>query len=87
MYITFGIKKYNGDIMIHEIIDKIIKEEPNVKDYYYDGTKIQIRIAPLVRFDLENINLKLREYNVKINLLVIKRFMINTYITLEINNI
>ena len=73
--------------MVYEIIGKIIREEPNVKDYYYDGTKIQIRIAPLVRFDLENINLKLREYNVRICLLVIKRFTVNTYITLEVNNI
>lgn len=73
--------------MVYEIIGKIIREEPNVKDYYYDGNKIQIRIAPLVRFDLENVNLKLREYNVRINLLVIKRFTVNTYITLEVNNI
>ena len=73
--------------MVYEIIEKIIREEPNVKDYYYDGTRIQIRIAPLVRFDLENINLKLREYNVRICLLVIKRFTVNTYITLEANNI
>lgn len=73
--------------MVYEIIGKIIREEPNVKDYYYDGTNIQIRIAPLVRFDLENINLKLREYNVRLCLLVIKRFTVNTYITLEVNNI
>ena len=73
--------------MVYEIIGKIIREEPNVKDYYYDGTNIQIRIAPLVRFDLENINLKLREYNVRLCLLVIKRFTVNTYITFEVNNI
>ena len=73
--------------MVYEIIGKIIREEPNVKDYYYDGTNIQIRIAPLVRFDLENINLKLREYNVRLCLLVIKRFTVNTDITLEVNNI
>lgn len=73
--------------MVYEIINKIIREEPNVKDYYYDGTKIRIKIAPLVRFNLENINLKLKEYNVRICLLDIKRFMVNTYITLEVNNI